>query len=366
MGRVRRVVSVLVVTVSLALGAFDHAAAADPQEAVGQLPSAGGVALVIWNGGPVDRLIAVSAAAGCALRSVWVSVNGELLGYVPSAPGVVNAAFVAAYPRAVLPTGTALVALCGPGTIVAPPAGSQSLPANVRVIVDPGVAPGDEAFVRNGALAAEVHLAATFGGGLLGPASIRIHADGGSTQEIVTGVSSCCYTLSREAHIWAGHTVWSGASGTLSRFGFDARVYVMAHEFGHLWQGEIGCANVRVPAWIVEGSAEYIGLEAAMRARLITADQRTRYDNAGALLVAPSVTLASLESRDVLYRTSGAYGLASVAMTQALVGQAPLALHDFCVDVAAGSTWQAAFTKRFGKTPEAFYASFEPFRQTLR
>lgn len=361
-----RVTTALIVALLLVLGSGERAGAADPQEAVGQFPSAGGVALVIWNGGPVDRLISASAARGCALRSVWVSVNGELLGYVPAAPGVVNAAFLATYPRAVLPTSTALVALCAPGTVAAPASGAPTLPSNVRVVVDPGVSAADEAFVRNGALAAEMHLSALFGAGLLGPNLVRIHADGATSQEIVSGVASCCYTLPRETHIYAAHQVWLDAGGTLPRFGFDARAYVMAHEFGHLWQGEIGCASSRVPAWIVEGSAEYIGLEAAVRAKLMTAEQRTRYDNAGAMLVAPGVTLASLESRDTLYRTSGAYGLSSVAISQLVAGQTPLALHDFCVDIATGNTWQAAFTKRFGKTPEAFYASFEPFRLTLR
>lgn len=63
-----------------------------------------GVGLNIWNGGSIEALSAgVEQGAG---QSVFVAVDGTLIGYIPGAPSFVNAAFVEAFPDGDVPAGT--------------------------------------------------------------------------------------------------------------------------------------------------------------------------------------------------------------------------------------------------------------------
>lgn len=70
-----------------------------------------GIGLNVWNGGTITEMAAGAGQGGA--RSVFVSVDGELLGYVIGAPPFVNEAFMAAYPAGVLPPGTGVIVVMG-------------------------------------------------------------------------------------------------------------------------------------------------------------------------------------------------------------------------------------------------------------
>lgn len=61
----------------------------------GEVPTGSGIALVHWSGGPVDTLQTIVEARGCRLRSVWRTVDGAFVGYIPNAPDSVNAEWTA-------------------------------------------------------------------------------------------------------------------------------------------------------------------------------------------------------------------------------------------------------------------------------
>lgn len=69
-------------------------------EFVGDLPSHGGVALLLWSGGSVEAL--EDAASG--MTSVWVASKGVLVGYHPGRPDFVNARFRALFPGGQVPS----------------------------------------------------------------------------------------------------------------------------------------------------------------------------------------------------------------------------------------------------------------------
>lgn len=71
--------------------------------------SPGGIALTAWGGGSIDQVLTSAAAAGCSLQSFWVTVGGELIGYLAGAPAFVNTAFVALYPGEIPPNTPFLV-----------------------------------------------------------------------------------------------------------------------------------------------------------------------------------------------------------------------------------------------------------------
>lgn len=63
---------------------------------------ASGTALAVWSGGSISQMAAQANAAA----SIFVTVNGQLIGYIPGAPAFVNQAFVSTYPSGAIPTGT--------------------------------------------------------------------------------------------------------------------------------------------------------------------------------------------------------------------------------------------------------------------
>jgi hypothetical protein len=87
-------------------------------ELVGALPASGGFALAVWSGGGAEQLATAAAAHGCTLRAVWLTEQGDFLGYVRGAPAVVNELFVARFSGAQLPSGAVVVVCAGS----APPA----------------------------------------------------------------------------------------------------------------------------------------------------------------------------------------------------------------------------------------------------
>lgn len=82
----------------------------------GPLPTQGGFALVVWSGGTVDQLIATASDRGCAVVSVWSSVNGSLIGYISGAPSFVNLRWRTEVTDGALAAGTPLVVVCDAGS----------------------------------------------------------------------------------------------------------------------------------------------------------------------------------------------------------------------------------------------------------
>ncbi|MDA0269537.1 MAG: DUF2817 domain-containing protein [Chloroflexi bacterium] len=82
----------------------------------GTLPHFGGTGFVIWNGGPVHRLVEAAGEQGCAARSVWVMVGGRFVGYNAGAPPFVNAHWLSQFPTDI-PAQTPLLVVCSEASI---------------------------------------------------------------------------------------------------------------------------------------------------------------------------------------------------------------------------------------------------------
>lgn len=96
----------LVVAALLAAAAFGVPSAEGQNGLLwhGGAPHTSGVHLATWNGGSI-----VQAAATPGARSLWVTVEGRLEGYVVGAPAFVNAQFRARFPDGMLAAGTPIV-----------------------------------------------------------------------------------------------------------------------------------------------------------------------------------------------------------------------------------------------------------------
>ena len=61
-----------------------------------------GTALAMWSGGTIAQMASEASHAA----SIFVTVNGQLVGYIPGAPAFVNTPFTNAFPSGFIPSGT--------------------------------------------------------------------------------------------------------------------------------------------------------------------------------------------------------------------------------------------------------------------
>ena len=139
---------------------------------------------------------------------------------------------------------------------------------------------------------------------------------------------------------------------------------IMLHEWYHVVQYSfLECdpprchAQVRpIPAWLIEGSAEYAAAQAAQDERLIFYSFIRRSELARAVQV--DTPLQSLREA----RTSADYGL-SFAAVELLVGtEGTRPLQEFWEAAGSSGRWEAAFPDAFGTTPARFYRTFAAYR----
>lgn len=136
------------------------AAADSPIGLTGEVPSSGGMSLVVWGGGPVDGMTDTLSGSGCRPASVWAAASSGLVGYVFGAPAPVNSAFAGRFPGGQLPAQTPLVLVCSvethaAATTVAPSVFDATSEARMLVLVNQErTSRGLVALVRDEALTA--------------------------------------------------------------------------------------------------------------------------------------------------------------------------------------------------------------------
>jgi hypothetical protein len=159
----------------------------------------------------------------------------------------------------------------------------------------------------------------------------------------------------------------------LVRKDLTAATAVSAHEYVHALQGELGCLPTPGDQhfrWILEGMANEVAWSA-----LVTAGRATeaRVERTALESGAFDPSLDSLQRYEREGGRDPAYALWQLAVHQLLrqavsTGATPaarpeLALRHFCVRVARGRPWRAAFQRSFGLPLRSFYASFELARE---
>jgi len=87
----------------------------------GNLPPAGKAGLIAWGGGSMDSLVATALGRGCNIGSVYALKDGRFIGYSPSAPAFVNAAWVSQIGE-LNSLSAVLVSCVGPSQTAAAPA----------------------------------------------------------------------------------------------------------------------------------------------------------------------------------------------------------------------------------------------------
>lgn len=160
--------------------------------------------------------------------------------------------------------------------------------------------------------------------------------------------------------------VFTGSPGWAMLAPFD-RVHVVVHEYLHAWQDTaMRSGENALPAWLIEGSAEYLSYNAVARLGLI--DPRAVRDyHAWAIRSASHLSaLPDLEERTAFYGERGpVYSLGYLAIDHLLAHGSPDQLVGFARRVRLGQDWRDAFAAEFGQDIDAFYQSFAAYRSDL-
>jgi hypothetical protein len=150
-------------------------------------------------------------------------------------------------------------------------------------------------------------------------------------------------------------------SGKWQGYAPSFRTKVLVHEYFHVVQNSLfphdptvppGRVRAEGPAWLIEGSAEYVGLSAA-----------GAYDAAAAKRSAKSssASLRSMETPNAFGAVADAnpYELGALAVDHLTGAPGVGSLAAFWKTIAQGARWQDAFQTAFGRSVAAFYDEFE-------
>ena len=404
MGRGKRALAAAAILVALAAASIAAAprAAAEGGEIAGELPVAGGVALVSWSGGPAGALAEAARSRGCNVRSVYANApGGGFVGYVPGANvAAANRAFLAAYPAG-LPASPVLV-VCGEPAAEAPPtpaptAEATPAPAPTPALPLPRIVFLDDESVLSAERRVELreHVASVVRFyaerfGVVAPEStLYVSPDSDAAAAVyreltgrkVSGFPAGIVAATPEAGIL------TFIIGGLHRDSYgDSHTFaeLMAHEYYHVLQYDImrSSDNYRYrivptsPQWLSEGTATYG--EHLYRAAQARKHFLTHGDCQGCLeqgyldlnLVWKFTLLyggfGHLHGGPDLFGNILHYGSWAAATAWAVDRSGDPRSHlEYWRALARTGDWSAAFRTAFGMTIDEFRDSFERYRLSL-
>jgi hypothetical protein len=237
----------------------------------------------------------------------------------------------------------------------APPA-TPSDPRGMYFIVGPGVTAQAVADVHQGIDRAGAYLARAAGGDRSRTATTRVAVGDGSEQY-------CCLAQLDGIDIVTGNVAWASPPAVApDTWPADTeRTELAAHEYVHLWQGELGgTACMLGPRWLSEGMAESLAYRALVADGLIPAANMDIFTKRQLMSASSHPALQQLEAQ--WPSSANPYSVAYLAVDRLLAANGPLPLRTWCQAVGRGVEWHAAFAQAFGEQTDAFYARFEAYR----
>jgi hypothetical protein len=156
------------------------------------------------------------------------------------------------------------------------------------------------------------------------------------------------------------HPVWTGSSPLW-------RVKAPVHESFHVLEYEWTKGRDWGPIWLIEGSAELVAWT-AVSAKGLVADglMHDRWIQGTQNGAVSGVPLDQMESPNMPQDVRCClYGVAPLAVEQLVAGPGLRSLRTYFEAIGDGASWQAAFERAFGQTPESFYTTFETVRWQL-
>ena len=359
MGRGKRALAAAAILAVLATASIVAAprAAAEGGELRGDLPVAGGFALVSWSGGPAEALAEAARSRGCNVRAIHEADSFAA-----------NAVFLDAHSAGSPASPSVFAVVCGE-------------PVPPRIVFLGDVDDYRRAEIRED-VASVVRFYAERFGAAVGDSTLYVSPDSEAVAAVHRELTGRKYPLSADEEGGAAtYTLQDGALGFISGLFVNewppSFASVLAHEYYHMIQYSIlhaGGGSYAVPDWILEGTATYgeiLYLE-AHEGEAYWGESTTGEDHWGIsardrlLQAVPFYDTTPFREATESFRREH-YDLSAQAVGW-LVDRAgnPRAHLDFWSSLTRTADWQEAFAAEFGITPEAFLPSFDQYRRDIR
>ena len=228
--------------------------------------------------------------------------------------------------------------------------------AGIAFAIGAGVYAQTVADVHEGVARVGAYLARAAGGDRSRAATVRVQVGDGTERY-------CCLTQLDGIDIVTSNTEWvSPLAAGPDTWSADAeRKELAAHEYVHLWEGEIGgTACMLGPRWLSEGISESLAYRALIADGIIGQPNIDTFTTRNLANATTRPTLQQLETQ--WPGAANPYSVAYLAVDRLLAANGPLPLRSWCTAVGQGVEWHAAFVTAFGETTDAFYARFEAYR----
>jgi hypothetical protein len=260
-------------------------------------------------------------------------------------------------PRLIICASVAACASVG----LAPASATQTDRAPVTFAFGQGVSPEDEVLVRAGIRLAQDEDAAIFGHDVRRPVAVTISSPAADAY----GNNSV-----RDATI--SLNTW-----TMRDAAPADRVRLVVHEYFHVWQADAGGfapdSGALGPAWLVEGSANFVAFRALADVGLVRWEDAREYlvqlANGAHAEEKPAVPSLRELTDDASLVGPGvgccSYAVATLAVERLTKASGPAALGRYFAAIGKGEDWRAAFAEVFGQNPDTFSATFERERPAL-
>lgn len=234
----------------------------------------------------------------------------------------------------------------------ATPVLAQRPAAEATFLAGKNVSAEDLSYVEEGYALAQRYIDETHGFRLSSPTFVNIRATGAPLNPSEVGESSM-----------SSITIFTRSAGWRNQPSFS-RIGVVAHEYVHVIQNQLLQSDMdSVPAWMIEGAAEYLASDALVSAGLV---DRSTADNEHLWLLAAEPDLGPLadyESVAAYQQESAAvYGLAYLGIRALAAEHGVESVTQFFLSVVPGNDWEDAFQVAFDEDPASFYAAFEAER----
>ena len=212
----------------------------------------------------------------------------------------------------------------------------------------------DEAYVREGIALAEQYVAAE----LTDISDEELVVNVRSTED-TTGMGSIAFAGGSYIAVFTGTEGWS----TVAPF---ERIHVVVHEYIHAYQYYHSRTRYDyLPAWMIEGMAEYLGFDAVIRRGLVDADDVHAYNAWAVGYLGDIPPLQEMQADESFYPVYGAYNLGYLAVAHLMEGREPKELDRLLKGMRSGNGWKTVFADVFGITVAEFYESFAAEREAL-
>ena len=229
-------------------------------------------------------------------------------------------------------------------------------PIEIQYVFEPGVSAADQEVIRQGIEVGRTYVSERFAP-LRQPLTVYVY-NSAPADKSVAGV----YGPDSHIEIYTLNSDWTRETRSV------VRMKIMAHEYFHVMQSQLSGPFEKLPIWLTEGSAEYVGYSAVIHAGLVSREGALSLSRltGGPRSLTRAPPLQGLETPtqwQAALSTAEIYPLGYAAIELLLESNSESRLSEYFEGLRASrSDWRPLFERTFGRSAEAFYGEMSSAR----